>query len=307
MSKLTLADVESAKIDSRKVEFFSDSIKLAGDLYFPPQVTSNSPAPGLIICHGYGGIKEFFLPEIAKAFAAQGFAALIFDYRGFGESDGEENRLFPEEQVADVLAAATFLRQQPEVDASSIGIYGTSFGGGVAVSAGTKSKDIGAVVCAVGIADYGRWLKSLRRHWEWIEFEKRLDADRIQRTLTGVSEVVEPEEIMVRDPHSAEHEKELRAKYPNRAFKLNLASGDAIRNFRPIETLNSEYVPALLFIGVEEDGLTPFEETVDFYEASPMPKELITLRGMTHHDLYKPQNLYGVLETVGAFFRQYLK
>ena len=306
MKKLTLADVESAKIESRSVEFFSDSVKLAGDLYFPPQVNADNPAPAIIVGHGFGGIKEFFLPEIAKAFAAQGFVALAFDYRGFGLSEGRRGRLFPNEQVEDMLAAVTFLRQLPEVSSSGIGIYGTSFGGGVAVAAGTKSREVTAVVCAVGVADYGRWLRSLRRHWEWIEFQKRLKNDLVQRTLTGISEVVEPEEIMVRDPHSAEHEKGLRAKYPNRAFKLDLASGEAICNFQPVNSLNSEHVPALFFIGVEEDGLTPYEETLEFFKASPEPKELLKLTGMSHHDVYKPQNLYGVMETVGAFFREYL-
>lgn len=306
MTKLSLAAVEAANIASRKVEFFSDGVKLAGEVFLPPQVSASSPMPGVIVGHGFGGIKEFFLPEIAKAFAAQGFVSLIFDYRGFGESEGKRNRLFPMEQVEDVVAAVTFLREQPEVSSAGIGIYGTSFGGGVAVVAGTRSPDVAAVVCAVGIADCGRWLQSLRRNWEWIEFEHRLKSDQVKRVLTGQSEIVEPEEIMVRDPHSMEHEQMLRSKYPNRAFKLDLASGEAIKNFKPKDALTADRVPALFFVGVEEDGLTPYSETVDFYESSPEPKQLLTLSGMTHHDVYKPQNLYGVMETIGAFFKERL-
>lgn len=291
-------------IRAKQVEFYSDGTRVAGDLFLPPD--ADVPGPGVVVCHGFGGIKEFFLGDIAQALAGHGFAALTLDYRGFGDSDGQQGRLFPEEQVEDVRAAVRFLAAQPEVSGQPVGIYGTSFGGGIAVAAGCKQPEVKAVISAVGIADCGRWLRSLRRHWEWLEFEERLRQDRIRRLVTGESELVEPEEIMVRDPASEEHERHLRELYPRRAFRLTLESADAIAAFRPVDALKSPHVPALMFVGVEGDGLTPYSETVDFYERCAGPKELLTLSGMTHHDVYKPQNLYGVMEAVAAFLRQHL-
>jgi pimeloyl-ACP methyl ester carboxylesterase len=229
---------------------------------------------------------------------------LTFDYRGFGESAGPRNRLRPLEQVADIRAGCDFLRTLPTVDPDRIGIYGTSFGGGLAIAAAAGDPRARAAVCAVGIADYGRWLRSLRRHWEWIAFEHRLEADRTRRLLTGVSEVVEPEVIMVRDPESEKHEQYLRENWPDRAFQLDLASADAIIEFKSIDYAKALGDKALLLIGVDEDGLTPYDHTLDLYAAASGPKELISLTGMSHHDIYKPHQRDGLMQQVIAFLQQ---
>jgi len=290
------------------VEFFSDGLRLAGDLFVPPELDDTGKAPGVVVCHGFGGIKQFFVGDIARALAGYGYVALTFDFRGFGESEGARNRLHPQEQVEDMLAAVEFLAADPRVHGDRIGLYGTSFGGGVAVAAACRDDRVGAAVCAVGIADYGRWLRSLRRQWEWLEFEEELREDRRTRVLTGRSRVVEPEHIMVRDPHSMEHEIMLRERYPARAFNLDLASADAIRAFAPVREVESApSVPPILFIGVVGDALTPYEETLDFFDRCPGTKELLSISGITHHEMYQPQHLAGVIERVDGFLSKHLR
>ncbi|HEX3044615.1 MAG TPA: hypothetical protein VHY08_07655, partial [Bacillota bacterium] len=65
----------------KSVEFYSDSSKIASDLYLPEQYVSGAKIPAVLLCHGFAGIKDFLLPAYAEAFAAAGFAALTFDYR----------------------------------------------------------------------------------------------------------------------------------------------------------------------------------------------------------------------------------
>jgi pimeloyl-ACP methyl ester carboxylesterase len=291
-----------ADIDRIDVEFFSDGTRIAAELFTPTGLIGRAPA--MVIAHGFGGIKSFFVADIARAISAGGFITLIFDYRGFGESAGPRNRLRPLEQVADIRAAAEFLRTLDTVDPGRIGMYGTSFGGGLAIAAAAGDARARAAVCAVGIADYGRWLRSLRRHWEWIAFEHLLRADRTQRLLTGVSDVVEPEVIMVRDPESEKHEQYLRETWPDRAFQLDLASADAIIEFKSVDYAKALGDKALLLIGVDEDGLTPYEHTLDLFEAASGPKQLITLHGMTHHDIYQPQQRDDLMQQVIQFLQQ---
>lgn len=286
------------------VHFYSDELKLAGELFTPRSASPETGYPTVVVCHGFGGIKKFFVGDIARALTAQGFVTLTFDYRGFGESEGRRNRLMPLEQVADVVAAAAWLSARPEVDAHRIAAYGTSFGGGIVIEAAAQDERIKAAISAVGVGDYERWLRDLRPYWEWFDFLRRLREDEIKRATAGESEVVEPEEIMVRDPESLEHEKKLRATYPERAFKLTLESGDAIRRFKPVERVHLIAPRGTMFIGVEEDTLCPWDQTLGLYERAGEPKRLLGLSGISHHDVYQPQHLFGVLEAVAAFLHE---
>jgi alpha-beta hydrolase superfamily lysophospholipase len=293
---------------SEQVSFFSHGERLGGDLFLPPDAAAGGDRhPAVVVCHGFGGIKQFFVGDIAAALAAQGFVALSFDYRGFGESDGRRNRLFPLEQVADVRAAVTFLQTRAEVDDRRIAAYGTSFGGGVVIEAAAQDERIGAAVSAVGVGDCERWLRGLRPYWQWREFLRRLQADDVRRVTTGESEVVEPEEIMVRDPESLEHERKLRESYPDRAFQLTLESGEAIRRFKPVEHIGRIAPRAVMLIGIEEDTLCPWDETLDLYARAGEPRRLLALSGLTHHEVYQPQHIYGVLESVAGFLSEHLR
>lgn len=64
-------------------------------------MTLRSPAdstknPVIILCHGFGGIREILLPDFSEAFTRAGFSTITFDYRDFGDSDGERGRLVPD-------------------------------------------------------------------------------------------------------------------------------------------------------------------------------------------------------------------
>src|SRR3972149_11343255 len=76
----------------KKVHFYSDGLPLAGVLFLPD---APGPHPGIILCHGFTGVKELILPDYANRFADAGYAALAFDYRGFGESEGPRGRRLP--------------------------------------------------------------------------------------------------------------------------------------------------------------------------------------------------------------------
>lgn len=288
-----------ADVTSEPVVFYSDGLRVVGDVYKPAH--ADEALPAVVVCHGFGGIKAFYLADIARELSKHGFVTLAFDYRGFGGSEGERHRLRPLEQVADVLAAATYMRTRPDVDPDRISVYGTSFGGGIALTAAAHDPLLRSAVCAVGIGDCGRWLHSLRRHSEWLAFEKELEADRRERVLTGRSRRVDPNHIMVKDPESLKHDEFVHANWPERAFDLDLASADAIIDFRPVEWVGRISPRPVLIIGVEEDALTPYEHTEMLFAAAAEPKQLILLHGLTHHDIYKPQRQSDLLTRVAHF------
>jgi len=76
-------------------------------------------------------VKELVQPDYAKAFVASGMAALVFDYRNLGTSDGEPRQhLDPWQQIEDYKNAISYAETRSEIDAERIGIWGISYSGG---------------------------------------------------------------------------------------------------------------------------------------------------------------------------------
>ena len=109
-------------MEERWISFFSEGSRLIGNLFMPSGIEPGEKRPGIVLCHGFTGVRQLMLPDYARLFAEAGFIALIFDYRGFGESEGPKWRLIPLEQVDDIRNALTWLATQPEVDTQRMGL-----------------------------------------------------------------------------------------------------------------------------------------------------------------------------------------
>src|SRR5215510_7412015 len=145
------------------INFYSEGVKLTGDLYLPEDLRPKERRPGFVVCHGYTGVNDLYLPDNAILLNEAGYVVLTFDYKGWGESAGARSRLAPYSRVADVQAAMTFLGTLPEVDANRLGIYGTSYGGATVVWVGAIDPRVKCVVSVVGIGHGARWMRSVRR------------------------------------------------------------------------------------------------------------------------------------------------
>ena len=69
------------------VEFDSDGTRCSA-WHYPSQSDQVSSAC-IVMAHGLGGTRECGLAPYAERFAAEGYHVLVFDYRYFGDSDGE--------------------------------------------------------------------------------------------------------------------------------------------------------------------------------------------------------------------------
>src|SRR5262249_21285711 len=142
------------------------------------------------------------VPEMARRLSARGWACLLFDYCGFGKSEGPRGRLFPLEQVADIQAATTFLAGRAELDASRIGLLGISLGGAHALYAAALDERVRAVAAIAPVGDGRRWLRGLRRNWEWVELLAKIEVDRTAWGRGGEGASVDAWEIVLPDPGS---------------------------------------------------------------------------------------------------------
>lgn len=133
-------------------DFLSVGVKCAGTLYLPEN-TEVKPAV-VILGHGFGAEKSFRLPAFAERFREAGFAAYIFDYRCFGESEGEPRHwVSPKRHLADWRAAIEHVRSLPDIDPDRVAIWGTSFAGGHVLKIASENPTLSAVISQVPHVD----------------------------------------------------------------------------------------------------------------------------------------------------------
>ncbi len=130
------------------VEFQSHGITVRGAHFRPDSdaLAVDNAAPCIVMAHGLGGVRAARLDAFAERFAAAGLHVLVFDYRYFGESDGEPRQHFNiRAQLDDWAAAIGCARQLDGVDASRIGLWGSSFSGGHVITAAAEDGKVQAV------------------------------------------------------------------------------------------------------------------------------------------------------------------
>lgn len=119
------------------------------DLWLPVQPAGAPKPPVIIMAHGFGGLKDWNLPNFAERFVKAGFAVVRFDYRGFGKSGGQPRRVVDgKEHVKDWLAAIDAISKRPDVDGQRLGIWGTSYSGGQVLVAGAERPGVVKAVSA---------------------------------------------------------------------------------------------------------------------------------------------------------------
>ncbi|MBV7338777.1 alpha/beta fold hydrolase [Chloroflexi bacterium TSY] len=275
----------------QKVAFYSEGHRLDGLLFTPKNLVSGEKRPGVVLCVGYTYLKELTMPDIAKALNAAGYVALTFDYRGFGGSEGPRHRLMPQEQVTDVRAALTFLADQPHVDTERLAIVGLSLGGSHAISAAAIDRRVSAVIAIEAPGDGERWLRSLRRHYEWQEFQARVAADRVQRMRTGQSNRVDPMDIVLPDPASKAILDAVYAEFPHMQCDLPLETADALIDYRPEAVVDQLAPRPLLLIHGEDDRLVPADESRQVYAQAGESAQLEILPGLDHFNWVMPEHV----------------
>ena len=166
-----------------EITFLSEGVKCKGDLFIPENCNPDNPRPAIVVGHGFSGVKEV-LKFHGQYFCDSGYVVLTIDYRTFGRSEGEpRGQLFPLRQVEDYKNAITWLQQQSYVMADQIGIWGTSYGGGIVIQTAAFDRRVMCVVSQVPIMNSRKWMRSLRTGVQWEELLDRIDQDRSFRAI----------------------------------------------------------------------------------------------------------------------------
>lgn len=160
------------------IEFQAGDVTLRGWLYTPDGKTD--PFPTVVACHGFTAVKEQGLDRLGEVFAAAGLAALIYDHRNHGSSEGlPRGDVDPWQQIRDWRHAIGFAASLPQVDSDRIGIWGTSYSGGHAIVVAAVDRRVKAACSQVPmLAGHETMQRQMDMIRNWYPLMDGLDADR---------------------------------------------------------------------------------------------------------------------------------
>jgi len=276
-------------------------------LYRP---ASPRPAPVVLMGHGLAGTRDVGLAPFAERFVAEGMAALVFDYRGFGASGGAERQLVdPWRQLEDWHAMLLALRARDDVDGGRVALWGSSLGAGHALIVAAQDAGVRAVVAQVPLVDsrvegeatfYGAgWAaRLLLSAWRDLGRSWRAAAPFEIPAIARAGDFG----MIVDDAAFA-------------AFERLVGPGSSYRNAvaaRSVLTFD-EYNPALqgaaidapvLLVASRDDRFAPFA-AVEAFAASHRNARIASIAG-DHFDVYSPPVQGRAAELAAAFLAEQL-
>lgn len=312
MSPAAMAKEEKAvenfpTVLQRNITLWSDGTRLSGVLLYPKDRKEGEKLPAIVLCNGWGGTKAFLMRSgIAPRFAAAGYVVIDYDYRNWGDSDsrlvvrGEMPKpdkdgyvtvkaqairelVDPVDQQKDIDAAVSYVYGEPMVDKDSIGIWGTSFGGGHVIYRAAHDSRIACVVAQVGSMP-DNWTKRFPAGLKAVYKQK---SDRARGLVDPVPQGGGSPGGLRGTPYS-----------------------ERIALFNAGQYADRVKVPTLL-IDAEKEHYFKIKENSgrvhEILKKNGVPTEYHVLKGKKHYDVYKGQPLDDIMKLEIAWFDKYLK
>jgi hypothetical protein len=261
-----------------RVSFVSDGLTLAGVVHVPEGVAPGERRPGFLVLHGFGSNKDSGVSiAMARTLAGFGYAALRFDMRGCGDSQGQRGRVICLEQVEDTRHALTFLGGRPDVDPRRIGVIGNSFGAAVAIYAAGVDPRVAACISCGG---WGDGEKKFRKQHEspeaWKRFADMLAEGR-RRRERGEPALMVPRFDIVPIPSG------LRGNLaPGSIMEFPFDVVESMYTFRANDVVGKIAPRPLLLLHPARDSVTPTEQSVDLFACAGQPTDLHLVAAVDH-------------------------
>jgi dienelactone hydrolase len=273
---LILASLDAlAQLAERKVDIYSEGVRMTGTVLHP-QAAEGRKFPAVILSHGWGGTAAMLRPQ-AERFAQAGYFVLVFDYRGWGESDARWVRdeaaasgasarrelrevVDPLDQATDIFNAVHWAMGEPRVDVNRVGLWGTSFSGGLVAYVAARDPRIKTIVSQVGA--FGRPRAGMTP-----EALSRAQSDATRRARGEIG-------------------------YPSPGAREigNLRGGpvrESFLRYAPIEDIPAIKGCAMLIIDAEKEELFDTREHGELaFQRAAEPKKRVVIPRITHYGIY---------------------
>ncbi|MBI3684228.1 MAG: alpha/beta fold hydrolase [Acidobacteria bacterium] len=262
-----------------RAAIISEGTRMAAEKFYL-KTNVGKKLPCVLMAHGWGGTMRALRLD-AVAFARAGYFVVTFDYRGWGESDSrlvlagpapahkpgdpftaqvKEVRevVDPLDFGADWLNAIHWAAAEPGCDIEKLGLWGSSFSGGLVVWAAARDSRVKAIFSQVGALD-GRQIVNDR---------KKLYDDSTKRAR---GEIGYPAPL---------------------AVEIGQLRGAPIRSrfagYAPIEDVANAPRCAMRFVIAEKEELFDNKDhAVKAYALAKGPKDLVTVPNIPHYGIYR--------------------
>lgn len=261
------------------ITIISDNNPVKGWLYRPtedPQGAGGT-VPGLVMAHGFSGVKEIGLERYAERFAEAGIAVLVFDHPCFGASGGSPRQeVNPERQLRAYRDAITWLQGVSHVDPQRIAVWGTSFSGGHAVVLAAVDDRIVTAVAQVPylappVDDIPDELATIL-----LDDEENVARGADPITIPVVTPETDGSGALSPDPEAWGFFESWRASAPSWRNEVTVKSIARLIAYRPIERAAEVRVPVLM-IASRNDVLAPFDLAEHAFEAMPEGCDMVSI------------------------------
>lgn len=292
-----------------EVEFTSGGETVRADLYLPE---GDGPHPVVVMAGGWCYVKELVQPRYAEHFTEAGLAALVFDYRRLGASDGSPRQhIDPNDQIEDYYNAITFATKHPQLDADRLAVWGISYSGGHALIVGATDRRVKAICSIVPVVD--GWVNMRRVHGTtgFRALREAVEQDRVSRFETGEYGYIA---MSTRDvgqelctwpfPETYDAFMDLKARdAPRHEHRNTLASTEKLMSYSVFPFLDRIIKTPTLMIIADEDDLTLWDKEVEaFKQIGTEDKELFITPSTEHMVLYSDQSALDVAAARAASF-----
>jgi len=267
-----------------RVVFQSSGLQMAGFVHLPNDMKAGERRPAFLVLHGFGSNKmSSNCINPCRMLAQWGYAAMRFDFRGCGESEGEKSRVICLEQVEDVKNAVSYLATRRDIDGTRIAAVGSSFGAAVAVYAGGVDERLAAIISSGGWGDGET--KFRRQHASpeaWARFARMMEDGR-RAKADGRTLMVPRFDIVPIPPHLRQN------LASNSIMEFPFDTVESMYEFRANEVVGRIAPRPLLLLHSSNDSVTPTEQSIRLFEHARQPTDL-HLFAETDHFMFSDEN-----------------
>ncbi|HEX5263585.1 MAG TPA: alpha/beta fold hydrolase [Phenylobacterium sp.] len=289
----------------KTTDFISENVRLTAQWFWAAE-NEGRKLPTVIMAHGWGATAANYR-EDAVDLARAGYLVMLFDYRGWGDSDGRpmlmgsaagrsapggtftgevrelRGYVDPQEQAEDWLNAISYAVTDPMVDAGRIGVMGSDLSGGHVIHAAAHEPRVKALVSLVSRVD----------------------------TRPSKPYQQDPAKVIADADAAASRLAAGEAQYPTERTRatgglVGAPVGAKVVRWAPVEEAHDVTAPALFVLAEKEELFSNPSNGQQACERVQGPRKLVMLPRISHYGVYGAERARAVKAAIDWFDR-YLK